>query len=245
MIQFDIKRSLTVSPLLPFSPGGPPTRTVSPCEWQHTCKHPVYLSYGTFSHIYCSIIAYYHCVYSYIPPALNRVNLMKELFQNSHCLYNMSYFPLSLVLCQSSLGYKQITQPKEGERKRVHLLDIKIHTFSPLSPCSPFSPWKGWEQNISFKRANLIHCFTWAECSGDATSIMTDKNGKRTGSIHLLPPSTTNPCGTLMYTETHRLYTRLHKEKWLLTFLLWAQFSWNHNNDTITPKGLKPEYSKW
>lgn len=92
------KRSLTVSPLLPFSPGGPPTSTVSPCEWQCSCKHlalPQGQTISTQCFIQLAFLKLHHsivsqlinivCIHIFLllSTVSSTANIVKEPFQSS------------------------------------------------------------------------------------------------------------------------------------------------------------------
>lgn len=86
------------------------------------------------------------------------------------------------------------------------------------------SPWKkDWEQNISFRRVNIIHYFTRAERSGDAARMMTQIE-KGLVIFTFSPRAPRIPAGPWW---THKdichppLYTvQLHSEHRLIRFLL-------------------------
>lgn len=127
--------SLTVSPLLPFSPPGPPTSTVSPCVWQNSYKQTtqndsscrLFLSGVTYT-----ITANQHCVYSYIP------RYWKGSFKTANNPHQGFFFPLPFLCCLNViLTNTKMYIKKESKREQLFNTTVKwthLLSFVTLQP---------------------------------------------------------------------------------------------------------------
>lgn len=147
------KCSLTVSPLLPFSPGGPPTSTVSPCEWQCSCKHlvsPQGQTISTQCFIQLAFLKLHHSVVSQLVNivCIQVFLLLSTVFSTASIIkapFQSSSFSVSVL--PSFKNTNKSTSKTDREWAVEPIRCYNAHTFSPLSPCSPTSPWKkkDWE----------------------------------------------------------------------------------------------------